>query len=280
MSRKDGLTFWKLVKISRPLFWIYFPLIFYLGVLFSGGGLDLYQILIMASMTFPLELAGLGLNDIYDYKSDLANPRKGGIQGYKLSKPEIKKLKIISYLAAIPTYLIVLLTGKIQFILTMFLFGLISYLYIVPPFRLKGKPILDLVSGGLVLILLPFAAGFSYHQSVVNLPWKIYIVTLYMSGLQGIAMTMDMKYDKLAGDKSTPIVFGARNTMVIAFLIFFSIFAFVNFSPLLHLFIGISTIGAFFLIFRPEGVHSRILTLIYVLVSLIFAIFYILFYWI
>ncbi len=275
---KQGLTFWKLVKISRPIYWPFFVLIFYGGVVFAKGSLDLYQILVMSVMTFPMGLAGFGLNDIYDYRSDIVNPRKGGIQGHRLTKPEIKKLKKISYLFGILFYILVLLSGKVQFILTMLLLGLVSYLYIVPPFRLKGKAPLDLISAAAVIVLLPFAAGFSYHQNLVNLPWKIYVITLCVCAGQAITTVMDMDYDKRVGDKTFAVKYGARNTMIFAFLVFLSVFLFVNFSPYLHYSVGLVALWTFLMIFKPEPKFIRKSFIFIVILCLIVGSYYLFFY--
>lgn len=277
MSKKQGLTFWKLVKISRPIYWPFFVLIFYGGVVFAKGSLDLYQILIMIAMTFPMGLAGFGLNDIYDYRSDLVNPRKGGIQGYRLTKPEIKKLKKISYLVGILFYILVLLSGRLQFILTMLFFGLVSYLYIVPPFRLKGRALLDLISAALV-VLLPFFVGFSYHESLVNIPWKIYPVILFTCAGQAVHTVMDMESDKKLGDKTFAIKYGAKNTMIFSFLVLLSVFLFVDFSPYLHYFLGFMTLWNFIFIFKPEPRFIRKSFIFIVILCLIFGSYYLFFY--
>lgn len=276
--KKNGLSFWKLVKISEPLLWPFYPLVFYGGVFFAGGSLNFYQIILMILMTFPLGLAGYGLNDAYDYKSDLENPRKGGILGCKITKSESEQLKKISLIISALFYIFVLASGKAQFILIMTLFGLISYLYIVPPFRLKGKAPFDVISSALVMVEFPFAAGFSYHKNLIYLPWKIHIITLCLIAGHAISTIMDMKIDKKFGDKTFAVRYGARATSIFAFLIFLSVFIFVNFSPYIRYFVGVTALLNFILIFNPKPELVRKSFIIFIIVTLIVGIYYLFFY--
>ena len=71
-----------LIGVSRPAGWSTLPAFFLMGFISSGSTtitpLLILQILLLS---FPVCIAGYGINDIYDYESDKINPRKGFIEG-------------------------------------------------------------------------------------------------------------------------------------------------------------------------------------------------------
>lgn len=71
---------------SRPLSWVNtaFPfLIAYYGV---TQRIDLPLIIGTIYFLIPYNIAMYGINDVYDYESDLRNPRKGGVEGAVLDR--------------------------------------------------------------------------------------------------------------------------------------------------------------------------------------------------
>ena len=66
---------------SRPLSWINTAFPFAAGYYMISGRVD--ATLIVGSLFFliPYNLLMYGINDVYDYESDLRNPRKGGVEG-------------------------------------------------------------------------------------------------------------------------------------------------------------------------------------------------------
>ena len=87
-------NFLVLLKTSRPIGWIIAPLVFLVGLSYSGADLSFLPILQMLLLSFPYCLFVYGINDVYDYESDKLNPRKKFIEGVKLKPihhPLIKK---------------------------------------------------------------------------------------------------------------------------------------------------------------------------------------------
>jgi 4-hydroxybenzoate polyprenyltransferase len=70
-----------LIKVSRPLSWAVFPLVFLLGLIVSGNisgsititPLAILQILLLS---FPYCTFLYGINDVYDFEADQINPKK------------------------------------------------------------------------------------------------------------------------------------------------------------------------------------------------------------
>ena len=83
-----------LIKASRPAGWLVQSLAFLGGWRISGAGIDFLSVLQFLMMMFPLNLMLYGINDIYDYKSDMLNKRKGGAEGAKLKRKYHNQLRM------------------------------------------------------------------------------------------------------------------------------------------------------------------------------------------
>ena len=75
----------QIVLSSRPISWINTAFPFAAAYLLSTREIDLTLIIGTLYFLVPYNLAMYGINDVFDYASDLANPRKGGIEGALLS---------------------------------------------------------------------------------------------------------------------------------------------------------------------------------------------------
>src|SRR5699024_8320572 len=70
---------------SRPVSWINTAFPFGAAYLLAGGGVDAAWVVGVLYFLIPYNLLMYGINDVFDYESDLRNPRKGGIEGAVLS---------------------------------------------------------------------------------------------------------------------------------------------------------------------------------------------------
>src|SRR5438270_3766762 len=70
-----------LIQVSRPVIWPVLPLVYALGIHESHATWGAAAIVQMALLTFPMNLVGCGLNDIYDYESDHRSPRRRAVWG-------------------------------------------------------------------------------------------------------------------------------------------------------------------------------------------------------
>src|SRR5262245_44222729 len=70
-----------LIQVSRPILWPILPLVYYLGIHAAGAHISVAAVLQMALLTFPMNLIGCGLNDIYDFESDRRSERRRRVWG-------------------------------------------------------------------------------------------------------------------------------------------------------------------------------------------------------
>src|SRR5699024_9214563 len=91
----------------------------------------------------PYNLAMYGLNDVFDYESDLRNPRKGGVEGVVLDRRH-HRLTIVAAVVTNVPFLAALLwlgTPASAGILALSVFAVVAYS--VPVLRFKERPVLD-----------------------------------------------------------------------------------------------------------------------------------------
>ena len=66
---------------SRPLSWVNTAFPFAAAYLVSTHSVDVVFVIGTLYFLIPYNLAMYGINDVFDYESDLRNPRKGGVEG-------------------------------------------------------------------------------------------------------------------------------------------------------------------------------------------------------
>jgi len=222
-----------LLKVSRPPLWIAVPLVFCLGLAYGKHGLtdpvfhfSPLMILQMLMLSFPTCLFTFGINDVYDYESDKMNPRKQGIEGTILSDEHhrlVKKSVLWTGIAFCAVSLMTLNPLNIFYAVSLLV---MSYVYSVPPWRLKTRPPLDAISGGIIGFLAPFAMAYSFVDDATVLPFHAYCFTLCVMGFHTFSTIMDYNVDKQSGDRTFAVAFGKRTaalfpTGVFLFTIFF-----------------------------------------------------------
>ena len=70
-----------LIQVSRPIIWPVLPLVYALGLHSSHAAINYAVVVQAVLLTFPINLVGCGLNDIYDYESDRRSGRRRAVWG-------------------------------------------------------------------------------------------------------------------------------------------------------------------------------------------------------
>jgi 4-hydroxybenzoate polyprenyltransferase len=204
-----------LLKVSRPIGWFIPPLVFLIGLLYSGARLTPLSILQALLLSFPYCIFLFGINDVYDYESDKLNPRKKSVLDLKYHS----LVKRISFVVVLLLILISLVTLNISNILATVLLIFFSYFYSAPPLRFKERPPFDSFLNG-ALFFIVFSIGFSFGKDVLSIPLKIYFVAMCVMGIHSFSTIMDYSADQKAGHKTFALVFGKRATSLFAFILF------------------------------------------------------------
>ncbi|QRV93477.1 UbiA family prenyltransferase [Ceratobasidium sp. AG-Ba] len=183
----------------------------------------------MLTFTFPLCLIAFGVNDAYDYYSDIVNPRKSdtSVEGIILNPAHrhiVLRGAIVSSINTIgisllPSYLAPAhLSNQQKYMPTISTVSLITvfWVYSAPPLRLKERPFLDSFSNG-VMIWLTWSVGFvscsnmvGQSRSPMDAPIEIYMLSLAASTVHALAAAADIEADVSAGFTTIATVLGRR----------------------------------------------------------------------
>ena len=130
------------------------------------SGLNLIT-LIIGTLYFigPYNLLMYGVNDVYDYESDIQNPRKGGVEGMRESRafhPTILRAVALSNVPFI-IYLLVVSDWLSRIVLLLVIFAAVAYS--LKGLRFKEVPILDSITSS-----FHFVGPLIFALSLTGLP--------------------------------------------------------------------------------------------------------------
>ena len=113
-------------------------------------------------LTLPFNLLIYGVNDVFDQETDAKNPRKGTLEGARISPDEVRLIASGVVVLNVPflAYLVPFL--PLAATLWMALYALIFVGYSAPPARFKARPYLDSLSNAAYafpLVFVPLALG-------------------------------------------------------------------------------------------------------------------------
>jgi 4-hydroxybenzoate polyprenyltransferase len=196
---------------------------FFATYVFVNDRIDTELIVGTLFFLIPYNFLMYGINDVFDYESDLRNPRKGGIQGALLD-PKFHKLTIwasIGLALGFVVYLLIVGNDFADFWLLITLFAVLAYS--VPKLRFKEIPFLDSFTSALHFIgPMLFALALS---GIDIFEFKIFSMLLAFLGWgmasHAFGAVQDVRADREAGIKSVATAIGARNTVRFAFVLYF-----------------------------------------------------------
>jgi 4-hydroxybenzoate polyprenyltransferase len=221
-----------LIQVSRPIIWPVLPLVYCLGLNASHAPISAPAIVQIVLLTFPMNLFGCGLNDIYDYESDRRSPRRRAVWG-AVVRDEDRPLVFRASLLMLPVITLgACATRNWDNIVATVSLLLVAWLYSVPPLRLKERPPLDSVANGLGYFLLPFIMGYSLNADPRRMPLKIYLLALCVCGVHALATAADYEADRAAGHRTLAVKFGRRTAAGVAFAAFLTAWLFGDFNSI------------------------------------------------
>jgi 4-hydroxybenzoate polyprenyltransferase len=128
---------------SRPLSWVNTAFPFAAAYLITHGTIDATFVIGTIYFLIPYNLAMYGINDVFDYESDLRNPRKGGVEGALLDRRMHRPTIIAAIATNVPflVYLVVIGSALSWLVLAISVFAVIAYS--APVLRFKERPFVD-----------------------------------------------------------------------------------------------------------------------------------------
>lgn len=211
-------TITALAVSSRPLNWVNTAFPFAAAYFTATRQVDLVLVIGTIYFLIPYNLAMYGINDVFDYQSDLRNPRKGGIEGALLG-PRLHRVTLIAAVALnLPFLVVLVLLGSplSWLVLGVSVFAVVAYS--VPGLRFKERPFVDsLTSSGHFVI--PAIYGLVLAGAVFTPPLLALIAAFALWGIASHAFgaVQDIVADREGGISSIATAIGGRKTVHLAF---------------------------------------------------------------
>lgn len=213
MTPRQGLL-GQLLLSSRPVSWVNTAYPFAAAYLLTTRQVDL--VLIVGTLFFlvPYNLAMYGINDVFDYESDLRNPRKGGAHGAVLDRRLHRPTLWAAGLSCAPFVVFLGVVGSPAswIVLAASLFFVVFYS--APPLRLKERPFADSVTSS-IHFFSPAVYGLVLAGATWTWPLVAVIVAFALWGVASHAFgaVQDVIADREAGISSIATALGARRTV-------------------------------------------------------------------
>lgn len=223
----------KLFWSSRPISWINTAFPFAAGYFLVTGVVDANFVVGTLFFLIPYNLLMYGVNDVFDYESDLRNPRKGGIEGALLEPRYHLSTLLVALHLPVPFVWFLIPNGSFEanLALGIVLFSVLAYS--VKGLRFKEVPFLDSITSamhfvGPLIYGVILAGGDATNQSLI-----IIMAAFYLWGMASHAFgaVQDIRADREASISSIGTVLGAKATTRLALALYFA-------AGVLTLFIG------------------------------------------
>lgn len=197
---------------SRPLSWVNTAFPFAAAYVLTAG-VDITLVIGAIYFLIPYNLAMYGINDVFDYESDLRNPRKGGVEGAVLDRSMHRPTLVAVAVTNVPflAYLLAVGSPWSWFALAVSIFAVIAYS--AKGLRFKEKPFLDsltssthFVSPAVYALVL---AGAAFTPQLLALLGAFF---LWGIASHAFGAVQDVIADREADISSIATVIGARAT--------------------------------------------------------------------
>jgi len=213
-------TLKKLFWVARPISWPNTAYPFAVGYLLTDGNIDLTFIIGTLYFLGPYNLLMYGINDVFDYESDIKNPRKGGVEGMREERafhPTVIKAAILTNA---PFLLYLLIAGDWAARLTLVIVTFSVIAYSLKGLRFKEKPVLDSATSSLHFVgPLLFALALNGFPAYA---WG-FVIAFFIWGMASHAFgaVQDIVPDKKGGIASIATFLGAKRTIWFAYTLYY-----------------------------------------------------------
>lgn len=209
----------KLFVISRPVSWLNTAYPFAAAFLVTGGSIGVAFWVATLYFLIPYNLLMYGINDVFDYESDIRNPRKGGLEGAVEQKAFHPTIVWAAVLSNLPPVIYLLTIGSLLngLVLGLLLFFVVAYS--MAGLRFKEVPVLDSITSSVHFVgPMIFAMTLTGFEAA----YVPYVIAFFLWGAASHAFgaVQDIIPDREAGLASVATVLGAQLTMRIVLALY------------------------------------------------------------
>lgn len=248
--KKATETLKKLFWVSRPVSWPNTSYPFLAGFLVASSAAltdQTLSTLIIGTLYFigPYNLLMYGINDIFDYESDIVNPRKGGVEGMRESRkfhPTIFKAVLITN---VPFIVYLLAVSNWQARVTLLLVVFAALAYSMKGLRFKEIPFVDSITSSFHFVgPLLFALALTGFPNTAW-PW---VLAFFFWGMASHAFgaIQDIIPDREGGLHSIATALGARFTVWFSVVLYSAATLVASLQGIQYL--AVAIVGLFYII--------------------------------
>jgi len=206
---------------SRPLSWVNTAFPFAAAYLLTAREGDVTLIVGSLYFLIPYNLAMYGINDVFDYESDLRNPRKGGVEGALLDRGMHRPTIIAAVVTNVPFLVYLVLVGSplSWLVLASSVFAVIAYS--AKGLRFKERPFLDSITSSTHFVS-PAVYGLVLAGAVFTPQLWALLAAFFLWGAASHAFgaVQDVIADREADISSIATVIGARATARLSVILY------------------------------------------------------------
>jgi 4-hydroxybenzoate polyprenyltransferase len=204
---------------SRPLSWVNTAYPFGAAYVLAGGGVDLTFIVGVVWFLVPYNLLMYGVNDVFDYESDIRNPRKGGVEGVVLDRRVHRLTLWLCAVTNAPFLVALVLLGDAlsNAVLVVSVAAVVAYS--APVLRFKERPFLDSLTSSTHFVS-PAVLGIALADGAWSGTALAALGGFFLWGVGSHAFgaVQDVTADREGGIASVATVLGAAPTVRLAFV--------------------------------------------------------------
>lgn len=203
---------------SRPVSWVNTAYPFAAAYFLATGRLDWVFVVGTLFFLIPYNLAMYGINDVFDYESDLLNARKGGVEGAVLDRRHHRFILWAAVVSTVPFLVVLAWVGDAlaNTVLAVSIFAVVAYS--APGLRFKERPFLDSITSSTHFVS-PAVYGLALAHAPFTGAIMAVLVAFFLWGVASHAFgaVQDIVPDREGSIASIGTVLGARFTVCFAF---------------------------------------------------------------
>lgn len=254
MSANNQLSFKEILVTSRPFWWVNTSAPFVASYFIINDQLNLTLFIGIFYFAFAYNLLMYGVNDIYDYESDIKNPRKiaAGIDGSVLAKSKHPQLWFWIAVLSLPPTLFLFSKGTLASNIWLIIMLFMVFAYSIKGLRFKEIPLVDSATSSFHYTS-PFIYGcLLAGSSNLYLP-AFATFYIWVMANHAFGAIQDIKPDREANIASVATKLGSARTII------FVLSAYITAAVLPVIFYGLSGIAASILLLPYVYIVARTL---------------------
>ncbi len=223
----------QILSISRPHFWLYEFGTYGIGLLIAyvavGFSLSVEILLFGLYFLIPANILIYGINDIFDYETDMLNPKKDSYEDV-LQPQDHKKVFLWIGATTVPFIIYGIFFISSTALLAFLVFVFFATFYSTPPIRAKARPVFDSIfSGSHYVGTAVFAYLLVYPEfSSINW-WYVCAGLLWTVAMHAYSAVPDIDADRQAGVPTIATKLEKKHTLVLCLVLYVASFVILGY---------------------------------------------------